>query len=305
MVEYPVNDHTKIKISSIRARQEPLKVILCTPDYFDVEEITNVYMEGNSGNIDKEKAKHQWNDLKSIYEGLHKKGTIEDLWIIDGQPNCVDMVFCANQSLPWKDSEENDIVILSNMLHPYRQSEIVFFEKFYHDAGYKTIPFGTQYPFEGMGDTIVHPGKQLLYGGYGYRTEEKAFDELSILLKVPVIKLKMNNPLFYHLDTCFLPISESVVLLCRDAFDTESIEKLAQFFTEIIVIPQKEASSTFSLNAHCIVNNNVHHKVAIMHPGGNLVREILEKHGYEVIETDTSEFMKSGGSVFCMKMMAY
>ena len=35
------------------------------------------------------------------------------------------------------------------------------------------------------------------------------------------------------------------------------------------------------------------------------VEEKLKGEGFKVYEVDTSEFMKSGGSVFCMKMMHY
>jgi len=34
-----------------------------------------------------------------------------------------------------------------------------------------------------------------------------------------------------------------------------------------------------------------------------LALEALKQCGYRIYETETSEFMKSGGSVFCMKMM--
>ena len=37
--------------------------------------------------------------------------------------------------------------------------------------------------------------------------------------------------------------------------------------------------------------------------GSTITVDVLKKEGYDVVEIDTSEFMKSGGSVFCMKMM--
>ena len=44
-------------------------------------------------------------------------------------------------------------------------------------------------------------------------------------------------------------------------------------------------------------------KTAILQHGSTVTVDVLDKEGYNVIEIDTSEFMKSGGSVFCMKMM--
>ena len=39
--------------------------------------------------------------------------------------------------------------------------------------------------------------------------------------------------------------------------------------------------------------------------GANEANAKLRSAGFNVVEVDTSEFMKSGGSVFCLKMMVY
>ena len=46
-------------------------------------------------------------------------------------------------------------------------------------------------------------------------------------------------------------------------------------------------------------------KVAVLQKGSVQAIEALKAEGYEIEEIETSAFMKSGGSVFCMKMMIY
>lgn len=132
------------------------------------------------------------------------------------------MVFTANQSFPWILNGEK-VVIMSKMRFPSRQKEVPYFREFYSKLGYRIEELCEATMFEGMGDTIPHIGKQLLYGGYGHRSDPKAFEEISKILEVPIVLLRLVDERFYHLDTCFLPISEETVLLCPEAFDAEDL----------------------------------------------------------------------------------
>ena len=156
--------------------------------------------------------------------------------------------------------------------------------------------------FEGMGDTIPHPGKRLLYGGFGHRTEPEAYEEISRLLNVPIITLELVSEKYYHLDTCFLPLSIDAVLICESAFSKTALDLIKRTFKEVIIAPEKEAEQ-FALNAHIVVSGEK--KYAIIQQGLPITKGLLRNNGFEVVETDTSEYIKSGGSVFCMKMMIY
>ena len=128
------------------------------------------------------------------------------------------------------------------MKHPSRQQEVPFFEKFYKDEEYKVFHLNNTDLFEGMGDTIPHPGKALLYGGFGHRSDPSAYEELSIILNVPVIALELINEKFYHLDTCFVPLDEETVMLCKEAFTDEGLKLLRTLFKKVFQIPPEEAS---------------------------------------------------------------
>lgn len=291
-------------LNDLAPRSEALRVLMCDPQYFDIVDVKNAYMEGQAGKLQKEKALQQWNDLKAIYERLQAAGVIEELRVIPGTPGCEDMVFCANQTFPWQLQGER-VVVMSKMRHASRQREVPAFEQYFRELSYRPLHLSDAEMFEGMGDTIPHPGRALLYGGYGHRSDTKAYDEISRVLQVPVISLELVHPSFYHLDTCFVPLSETEVMLCKEAFTAEGLQAIHSLFSKVYEIPYDEAVNTFCLNAHVINNPGNGKKAAIIQQGSSEALRALRECGYSIYETDTSEFMKSGGSVFCMKMMLY
>jgi len=300
-----VSEKVFFNLDEIKPRKEPLKVLLCSPEFFDIIDVKNAHMEGQEGMLNKEIALKQWNDLKNIYEKLKSENIIDDVLVIDGAEDCEDMVFCANQTLPWIKNNGHKMVVLSKMRHASRQREVPYFKDFFAKHGYEILELNKARMFEGMGDTIPHPGKKLFYGGYGHRTDLAAYEEISGILNVPIVTIELPNENFYHLDTCFVPLSEDSVMLCKEAFTAEGLEEISKLFKNIFYIPEVEAIETFCLNAHVIINSGKGVRVAIIQSGSKVAKEVLLKNNYRIFETETGEFMKSGGSVFCMKMMMY
>lgn len=291
-------------IDDVADRKEPRKVLMTDSAYFDIVDVKNVHMEGQAGKLDKLLARRQWEDLRAVYEKLKKEGTLEDVLIIDGVSGLEDMVFTANQSFPWVLDGEK-VAVMSHMRHDSRKKEVPYFREYYKRRGYKTLELTETDLFEGMGDTIPHAGKHLLYGGYGHRSKKSAYDELSQLLQVPVVALELIDDRFYHLDTCFIPASKDTVFLWAEAFTDEGLQAIEKLFKNVVRIPLEEAEDFFALNAHCITDQVTGNKAAILQKGTTVMKQELEKEGFDVYELDTSEYMKSGGSVFCMKMMIY
>lgn len=56
----------------------------------------------------------------------------------------------------------------------------------------------------------------------------------------------------------------------------------------------------FVCNCHCPDGKNV-----IVQKGSKDFKNKIKTAGFDIIEVNTSEFIKSGGSVFCMKLMYY
>jgi N-dimethylarginine dimethylaminohydrolase len=281
----------------------PDRILMVTPTYFDVIDVKNTYMEGQMGMINKDLARQQWDSLFQICKQLEIEGVLSEVALIEGVPDLVDMVFSANQSLPWMLPTGQKVVVLSNMRYEGRKDEVQYFKPFYEERGYLIQQLSEEILLEGNGDFIPHPGRRLLWAGHGHRSNLEAAVQLAEMLQTPIIPLKLVSEYFYHLDTCFVPIDERTVMLCSAAFDEESLSAIRQVFETVIDIPEDEAVSTFSLNA--LVLQAAESKHAILQKGSVETIKALRTAGCILHETDTAEFMKSGGSVFCMKMLFF
>ncbi len=260
-------------------------------------------MQGNSGKEDHQKALEQWQAIYNIYLSEHKSGNILGTKFIIGASNCEDMVFCANQSFPWIDVNGKPMVIMSRMRYPSRQNEVPFFESFYQSLHYTVFPPPGDGLLEGMGDLIPVPGKMLIFGGYGHRTDLTTLDQLSKMLSCTILPLELVNDAFYHLDTCFIPLDTQTALIAREAFNQSGYDQIKATFAEVIEIPLNESAKGFALNAHVV--HGQRYPFAVIQKDNPFTTSVLKEKGYKVYEVDTSEYMKSGGSVFCMKMMHY
>jgi N-dimethylarginine dimethylaminohydrolase len=76
---------------------------------------------------------------------------------------------------------------------------------------------------------------------------------------------------------------------------------LKSIFNNLIEVPLEEADSPgFACNAHCPDQKHV-----IIQTGCQKTLQLLKDYDFVPLEVDTSEFIKSGGSVFCMKLMFF
>lgn len=273
----------------------PGEVLMVEPTYFSVDYVINPHMEGNIGKVDKKKARQQWEDVRDAFTNTGLK-----LNVIEAQPDLPDMVFSANQSLPFISKRGNREVIMSIMHSENRKGEVPYFEQWYRQHGFLVhhLDHRSTESFEGMGDAIWHPGKRLLWGGFGYRTSKNAYEQISSRFNVPVVILELKHPSFYHLDTCFCPLNEQTVMIYPDAFTDDSLKMIREGFETVIEADQHEAEDLFCCNACCPDG-----KTVIIHPGAENVNARMDEAGFKIVETDTGEFLKSGGSVFCMKLL--
>lgn len=273
----------------------PGRVLLTSPTYFDVEYVINPHMEGNVGSVDPERARLQWETLRDTYESIGVGVTV-----VDGEEGLPDMVFCANQTLPFRTPGGNRGVVLSRMHAPQRDAEVSFYERFFEGEGYEIVHLDADIvsDFEGMGDALWHPGRYLLWGGFGYRTDKVVYELLTEQLGIPSLRLELTDPDFYHLDTCLCPLNENTALIYPGAFQREGLELIHAHFETVLAAPEDEARSLFACNAHSPDGKRV-----IIQSGCVETNHQLETAGFDVIEVDTSEYLKSGGSVFCMKLM--
>ena len=289
---YDRADRLDFRLAELPALPAPGRVLMTTPAHFDVEYVINPHMAGHVGAVDRVEARAQWEALRDTYTGLGL-----DVAVLDGAPGQPDMVFCANQTLPYLRGDRPGVV-LSRMHAAERKGEVAHYAQFFEAEGYETTPLaGVTTDFEGMGDALWHVGRRLLWGGHGFRTGLDAYRALSEALAVPVVALHLADPDFYHLDTCLSLLDERTALYFPGAFDADGLGLLRALFDRLIEAPEDEARRLFACNAHCPDGRNV-----LVQRGCDVTAERLRDAGFEPLELETGEFLKSGGSVFCMKL---
>jgi N-dimethylarginine dimethylaminohydrolase len=268
------------------------QVLLCPPAYFDVVDAKNPYMAGKFP-VDRDKAQRQWQALRTA---LEQAGC--QVETIAPVPGLEDMVFAANQVFVGFREGFGKFIVPSRMLHDSRQREVPFYVEWYRQRGFKIIEvdLGVDH-LEGHGDLLWHPDWSRIYAGYGFRSTqsgvEKFADAMS-KLGIQVVPLQLVDPYCYHLDTCFCPLNNEAVLIYPGAYAPESLAALRGFWKRVHELTANEAHK-FMGNG--IVANG-RYLIPYLTPH---LETVLTQESLAPVIIDTSEFEKSGGSLFCMK----
>ncbi len=254
---------------------------MCMPTYFAIAYEINLWMNINNP-ANTALAHKQWDIL---YESIIGAGA--EVYLINPENGLPDMVFTANAGLV-KDNN----VILSRFMHRERQGESKYYEKWFTEHGYHchSIPAGSA--FEGAGDAVFYKDQLLL--GYGFRTDISSHHHVGKIMEISYSSLELTDAHFYHLDTCLQYFEDiNLIIYYPDAFSLESRKKIEDLPSDILRLSKEDAFS-FVCNSVCINKN-----MLLYHCSEALADE-LKKYSMNPISIDTSEFMKSGGSVRCM-----
>ncbi len=266
---------------------------MSSPQFFDVAYAINPHMldkDGKLNKIDKPKAQQQWQQLKEKFIQLGF-----DVAVLQARPELYDFVFCANTFFAWEHSGKKS-ALLSNMRSHHRQPEVAIAKQWLEQQGFEIHHIPANFLFEAMGDCIWNLADATLYIGHGFRTSSETIDILKTIVPFAVTPLQLIDERFYHLDTCFFTINKECAAYVPEAFAPASLNLIKSKFAHAIAIDVDEAIDHFAGNAFCPDQKNI-----ILHPGANKLTAKLKKMGLKIHEIDTSEYMKSGGSVFCLK----
>jgi ornithine--oxo-acid transaminase len=258
--------------------------LMCPPTLYDVNYVINPWMAGNVNRSSRQRATNQWTALHSALT------QIASVHLVEPQPGSPDMVFTANAGLVHGSS-----VALSSFYHPERQGEEPHFRRWFQQTGFTVSDIPRVTPFEGEGDALFEPGGARLWAGHGPRTREGSHRHLTELWGVEVVSLRLTDPRFYHLDTCFCPLANGEVLYYPAAFDEESRGRIESHFSTGRRIAVSEADALrFACNAVNVGNTILLNQISAE------LEERLVAHGYEVFQIELSEFLKAGGAAKCL-----
>jgi ornithine--oxo-acid transaminase len=260
--------------------------LMCTPKLYDVHYVINPWMAGNVRRASREQAAAQWEDLRRALNQVAR------VMLVEPQPGWPDMVFTANAGLVRK-----GVVAISRFFHPERQGEESHFRKWFDDLGFKVSEMPPATPFEGEGDALFEADGSRLWAGHGVRTTQSTHVRLRELWDVEVISLRLADPRFYHLDTCFCPLRDGSLLYFPAAFDAESNAKIELRYPKERRIPVGEADAlSFACNAinvgQFIFLNQISSELSLR----------LQARGFQVVPVQLTEFLKAGGAAKCLAL---
>jgi N-dimethylarginine dimethylaminohydrolase len=278
-----------------RARAEPIAdctaTLMCPPDHFAVVDVKNAFMEGQLGRVERDVAARQWHALAAV---LREEGG--PVHVLDALPEREDMVFTANPAVVVPRAAGGVDVVRSVMRHASRQAEVPAVARWFEARGVTphALPPGAG-ALEGHGDVLLVPGLRLALGGHGGRSERPALAALADAVELPIVPLPLVGEVFYHLDTCLMPLDARTILLHPPAFRPAALDRLRVLFPHRVEADPEEARTHLACNVRALPGGVVVLPARAGRTAGRLARA-----GFRPVPVDVSEFHKSGGSVYCL-----
>ncbi|AOV06456.1 dimethylarginine dimethylaminohydrolase family protein [Sporosarcina ureilytica] len=258
------------------------RVIVCEPTYMEIQEVINdVQKEYEDENINKRIAQEQHEEfVKKLEE--HGVEVIrlpaseqfpEQVFTRDIGFTLGEDIFVAEMAREIREGEED-------ALEQWLISSNTLFQKLRANK------------IEG-GDVIID--RNTVFAGVSSRTSKEAIQELDTKLPYhQVIPIPFDEK-YLHLDCVFNILSPKIGLVFPQALDKETVDMLEKKYTLIEV--SEEEQFTLGTNVLSIGNKKV-----FSLPQNTEVNQQMRNHGFNVIEVDFSEIIKSGGSFRCCSM---
>lgn len=217
--------------------------------------------------------------------------------MLQGAQGLPDLVFPANAAVVL-----DGRVLLARFRHPERQGEEPVFRRAFEQLRRRglvrevvELPEGLFQ--EGAGDCIWDATRGHFWGGYGPRSSYAAQGVIGQTFDRDVVPLELASERFYHLDTCFCPLSGGEVLYHPPAFTPAALARI-----RARVSPSRRIEATAAEAAAFCVNAVSLGRTVIMARAPASLRETLSGRGYDLVEVDLDPFILSGGAAYCMTL---
>ncbi|NMH69062.1 hypothetical protein HF072_09705 [Bacillus sp. RO3] len=254
------------------------KVLVVSPENMQINEIINEtqkYFQKENINIDKAVRQHD-----KFVETLRKNGS--EVIHLDSSPELNEQVFTRDIGFTIHDE-----FFVASMSTDIRRSEVQTLKKWLDTNGVSYHEL--LHSIEG-GDVLVD--EQNIWVGVSGRTNELAIQELRNLLpQFSVHELPLKEEIL-HLDCVFTIISNDWALVYPPAFTKEDLEKIQEHYHIITVTDDEQ----FQMGPNVLAIGEG--KIISLAQNRDL-NERIRSNGFDVIELDLSEIIKSGGSFRC------
>ncbi len=262
------------------------RMLMCAPTHYRVDYTINPWMENQIGKADNALAIRQWKNLARL---LAREA---ELAFVAPAPGLPDMVFAANAGLAI-----GGTAVVSHFATKEREAEERPFRAWFEAEGFEIAPWPRDIAFEGAGDALLDNSRSLIWCGHGWRSSARAAPLLETIFARRVVGLRLVDPRFYHLDTCFCPLADGWLIYYPLAFDAASRQAIAELVpAEKRIEVGEDDARLFACNA-VEVNGHI-----FMNDASEDLRRRLRAAGFKPVLTDLSEFIKAGGAAKCLTL---
>ncbi|WP_417900289.1 dimethylarginine dimethylaminohydrolase family protein [Bacillus haimaensis] len=255
------------------------KVLVCPPTFMSISEIINETQKHYAeDNIDESLAtKQHRNFVAKMKEAGIEVINLEALERFPEQVFTRDIGFTLG-----------DILFVSNMGSEVRHGEEQLFKNWLDEQGATYLPL-TDNSIEG-GDVIVD--RDVIFVGISGRTSSEGIHKLAEATPGFTVQEIPIDKSYLHLDCVFNVLSPTEALVFPPALRKEELDYLATRY-ELIEVTKEEQ---FTMGTNVL---SVGDKKVFSLPCNEKVNKDMRDRGYDVIEVDISEIIKSGGSFRC------
>lgn len=269
--------------------------LMADPAHFHVSYEINPWMRPGAWSADPAAnlgaAKAGWRELKAA---LERAGA--DVHAMAGVAGLPDIVFPANAAVVL-----NGRALVARFRHPERAGEEPYYlaalealrsrglidEVWQIEGCYQ----------EGAGDCIWDANRRLFWVASGPRSTPQSVEVVKSHFGEGVIHLPLATEQYYHLDTCFCPLSGGEILYYPPALTPAALAALHAATNP----DQRIEATAVDAAAFCVNAVSLGRKVIMARPPADLEARLVER-GYDVVGVDLEPFMLSGGGAFCMTL---
>ena len=275
------------------------------PFTLDTSNPNNIWMqelEEEALKVNKGVAYRQFLDLYQFVAGNSLA------YILPATGNFQDLVYVANLGIYLPHIKDSNNIIMANFTSEPRQGEEKVGKPFFESMDYEVhmCPF----KWEGEAD-LKYLYDNVYIGGYGIRSDIKAYEWMEEKFGMKIIKLEMVDEYLYHLDCSIFPLTKEKTLVCTELYNDDELTELSQHTTVIdigIDDTLNGIANSVRLGNTILCASNISEmtradenfeaeKAKI-----NTLEKICFNEGLEPVFFNLSEYMKSGAMLSCMMM---
>jgi N-dimethylarginine dimethylaminohydrolase len=278
-----------------RAMTDRPAYLMADPAHFQVSYEINPWMRPEAWSADpaanRLTAHAGWRALKASLESAG--GVVHAMPGVEGLP---DIVFPANAAVVL-----NGKAVVARFRHGERSGEEPYYLAALHTLRRQgvldeVVQIEGCYQ-EGAGDCIWDANRGHFWVASGPRSTPESVEILADHFGQTMVHLPLATARYYHLDTCFCPLSGGEILYYPPALTKAAHDALFDHTTS----DQRIEASDEDAEAFCVNAVNLDRKIIMARPPARLSERLAER-GYDIVGVDLSPFMLSGGGAFCMTL---